>query len=316
MTVRSMSAARLNDALAKRLDAPDARSGLRRACAYLLTSAGQERPPIRLKALLKHLSVDFSYESATAGSEEASLVYRDGRVSLAISPDRFRKRPRRARFSIAHEIGHLLLLQALGHEGLELSEIDEEAYLEGERLCDFVASHLLMPRELLAAAVRERGIGRSAVRSLTDTFDVSREALFRSVAELIPDGAVGEWRNYQRHEREPRTWRVWNWYAPMDSGGTRPWLPNGCTLKHLTVGSLLPQLESDKSLPVSDVEVRLNGARSRHDAVLCLWSRPIWVQQQFSETEEEQGSADCLFTVLGRKDRVDLEMLGIARTRQ
>ncbi len=159
---RSEALDRIDRKLGERFGVHDARSALRRACALLLAEAGQARPPVRLKSVLRRMQVDIVYHEEQAGEEVASLTFGDGRVRLVIAKGQFLERPRRARFSIAHEIGHLIVLQALGAEGLDLGEGDAEAYAEMERLCDFAASHLLMPREQLAAAVRQRGIGRAA----------------------------------------------------------------------------------------------------------------------------------------------------------
>jgi len=302
--------AELSRNLARRLDAPDEFAALTRACAQLLSQTGQHRPPVSLKSIGRALGIEYEYEKAAAGNEEASLSFSDGRMRLHISRNRFRSNPRRARFSIAHEMAHVILIRALGPGAIDAGESDRASYEAVERLCDFAASHLLLPREQLAAALRERGIGRGGTWALTTLFEVSQEALFRSIADLVPDGSVLLWRRYRRNAREDLTWRVWGSYTPLHAISNRPWLPRGCTLKHLAIGHLLDHAEPDRAVLARDVELQLNGPVTRHDLVATRWSdsyRQISMDgvSEASRGRPQEFTSDCLVTVLGRKDRVD-----------
>lgn len=302
--------AELSRNLARRLDAPDEFAALTRACAQLLSQTGQNRPPVSLKSIGKALGIEYEYDKVAAGNEEASLSFSDGRMQLHISRNRFRSNPRRARFSIAHEMAHVILIRALGPDAIDASESDLASYQAVERLCDFAASHLLLPREQLAAALTERGIGRGGTSELTSLFEVSQEALFRSIADLVPDGSVLLWRRYRRNPREDLTWRVWGSYAPLHATSNRPWLPRGCTLKHLAIGHLLDYIQPDQAMLARDVELQLNGPPTRYDLVATRWSSAYRQTSMDGVPESPRGRAqestsDCLVTVLGRKDRID-----------
>lgn len=324
--------ARLRERLAQAFDAPDADNAMRRACSLLLSEAGQDRPPIRLRSILKTMQVDIDYHAGRVGDEIASLRFSGSGVTIAIARSSFDVARGRARFSIAHEIAHLAVLRALGAEGLELSDGDAQAYREMERLCDLAASHLLMPRERLSAAVRRRGIGKAAVRNLAELFDVSRTALFRGIGDLVPDGAISEWRHYRRRDGEAKAWRVWRWHAPhqpdpatSSSDGNqgklrRPWLPIGCTLKHLAIESQLPDLEFDLARSVEDVELTFKERSSRYDAVLCRWQadgrRQLGLTAEWDPSEPSArlpAYGESVIVVLGRRGRVDADLFAATR---
>jgi len=307
----------LSSEFAKRLDAPNELAAMSKACAQILAETGQLRPPVRLKTVLHALGIDHTYDAALAGKEEASLSFSDGKVRLHISRERFRSSPARARFSIAHEIGHLILIRTLGPGVINAGETDAAVYNGVEQLCDFAASHLLMPREQLVAALRERDIGRTGIASLARLFDVSREALFRSIADIVPDGAVILWRRFQRNAQEPMVWRVWGSYAPTVGGGARPWLPRGCTLKHLSIEPHIDKLTPDAASLVRGVELKLQSEPTSHDVVLCKWSLP-YRQTSMSSFAGSNPSgyastAETLVAVVGRPDRIDPRLFGIRK---
>jgi hypothetical protein len=307
-------AGELKEALRRRFNAPDERAALRRACASLLAETGQLKPPVKLKAVLNRMAVTYNYDTKALGKEEAALLFGDNGLELHISRARFQSSPARARFTIAHEIGHAILLRALGNDALELGEADPEAYQTVERLCDFAASHLLMPREQLGLALRERGLGRDAVRELMALFEVSKSALFKAIAELHPDGAVIEWRRYRRNPTEPLCWRVWSTYA--SAVGDPPWLPKGCTLKHLGIEPYLEKLKPDTPQLVRKLRLSLGRVNRLQDAVLCRWSATS--RRQHALLEKDEGSLaprtrisqDCVLVVLSRPDRLDGALFG------
>lgn len=323
---------RLRERLAQAFDAPDADDAMRRASARLLSEAEQDRPPIRLRSILKTMRVEIDYNAGRTGDEIASLRFSGSGVTLAIARSSFDVARGRARFSIAHEIAHLAVLRALGAEGLELSDADAQAYREMERLCDLAASHLLMPRERLSAAVRRRGIGKVAVRNLAELFDVSRTALFRGIGDLVPDGAVSEWRHHRRRDGEAKAWRVWRWHAPHQpepvpsspdgklDGSHRPWLPIGCTLKHLDIEPQLPTLEFDLAKSVEDVELTFKKRSFRYDAVLCRWQadriRQLGLIDEWHPNESSArltAYGESVIVVLGRRGRVDPDLFAATR---
>jgi len=238
---------RLDDLLTLRMGGTDAYEAMTRACEELLAQLGPVRPPIKLAPLARLMGAQLNYDDrAGFGREEAAIRFRDGQLVLWVSRARFEnvRTRKRARFSIAHELGHLLLFTMLGSEFLDHSESDAASYALTERLCDFAASQILMPRPLLRAAIQERAFTASGLRSLEDLFGVSSPALLKAVSDLLPEGAVIELRRFRRRPTESLSWRVWAVTTAASSVDLGSWLPTGCTLKHicgLTEPESLPQ---------------------------------------------------------------------------
>ena len=83
------------------------------------------------------------WETRTTGTEDGMVEVVDDRVLVSV---RRTRGPSRARFTLAHEIGHLVLAQP----DLKLVQMRRRSGLEdAERFCDAFAAALLMPRDWL-----------------------------------------------------------------------------------------------------------------------------------------------------------------------
>jgi hypothetical protein len=243
---------------------------MRLACDQLVAQFGMARPPIKLAPLARLMGAQLDYNDRTSlGQEEAAIRFSDGQLVLWVSRSRFEnvRTRKRARFSIAHELGHLLMFRMLGAEFLNHSEADATSYALTERLCDFAASQILMPRSLLHTAARERAFTASGLRSLEDLFGVSSQALLRAVADLVPEGAVAELRKFQRRSTEALEWRVWGVSTAAASVDLGSWLPSGCTLKHIRGFSAPESLEEGAAIILRDLTLVRGKAQNARDAV-------------------------------------------------
>jgi hypothetical protein len=260
----------LDDLLTARMGGGDAFEAMRHACEQLVSRLGAARLPIKLAPLARLMGAQLDYDNrAELGQAEAAIRFRDGQLVLWVSRSRFEnvRTRKRARFSIAHELGHLLMFQMLGPEFLDHGEADAASYALTERLCDFAASQILMPRSLLQTAARERAFTASGLRSLEDLFGVSSPALLRAVADLVPDGAVTELRRFQRRPTEALEWRVWAASTAAASVDLNSWLPSGCTLKHIRGLSAPESLEEDVAVVLRDLTLIRGRTRNTRDAI-------------------------------------------------
>lgn len=270
----SDSVKRLDRALIARLGGDNAFAAMRRACAALLAEAQIDRTPTKLSSLVRHLGVNICYDSdalLALGQAEAALKVMDNKITLCVSRENFEKAPARARFSIAHELGHLILYKVLGPSFLKHCEDGPDAYQRAERLCDFAASHLLIPRSRLAEALRSRGFTAQGVTDIERIFDVSSTALLRAIADLVPEGSVLEWRHFCRNPREAKTWRVLRTYAPSAASDHSSWMPNGCTLKHVQGIERPDSLPPGEPVAHRNVTLTLGASKTLRDAVVCHW---------------------------------------------
>lgn len=96
--------------------------------------------------------------------------------------------PARQNFTIAHEIVHTFFpeYRQIEHRS---ARVDEDNQLE-ERLCDEVASELLMPSGPFRALLSERGEELAALGELSAYFDASMEAVAMKLSMLGAGSAV------------------------------------------------------------------------------------------------------------------------------
>jgi Zn-dependent peptidase ImmA (M78 family) len=96
----------------------------------------------------------------------------------------------RQRFTCAHELGHILFIEAQGLEAAKRRRVvhsaahADEGDRQEERLCDFVAAELLMPAATFATDIEKSVRGASSVRLLASKYNVSMRAAARRVVEF------------------------------------------------------------------------------------------------------------------------------------
>ena len=311
----------LDRALMDRLGGANVFAAIRRACVGLLVETGMQNLPTKLSVLARHLGATIRYGSdVLQGNEEAALKLVNNRIVLCVSRamfENYRTRPR-ARFSIAHEIGHLILFKLLGSKTLEYSDANRRAYQRIELLCDVAASHLLMPRSELSGALRAHGFTPHGTNEIRGIFDVSAAALFKAVADLVPDGAVLEWRYFRRHLAEEQTWRVLRAYTASGPTCLASWMPLGCTLKHIEGLDSPSTLSLGKPEGRAKLTLSLGNSWATRDAVVCLWplngNAPqralLSLPRRQVSSIVQDASQGRLMMVVGKRGRLDYRQFG------
>ncbi len=304
----------INDALVRKSGGADAKSSIRRLCHAALKETGQRKPPFKISPLLRLAGVDWSYEDRRRGNKDAAIVLSDGGLRLAISTDSFPREgvSRRWRFTVAHEFAHVVLIRAVGARVVDLANSSKKAYQYVERLCDYGASQILVPRANLRKALRERNFSQKSILDLADLFDVSFTALMWGLADLLPQGGLLLLREYRRSAQESRELRVWSSYTRYSSGLEEPWLPKGCTMKHIRVGERplgFSHLEVRDGLPIKVVL----GKRARQlEAAMVDWKSRGRTASFLNERRLGyiQGGEDGLLLACAAPGKLDLELFG------
>lgn len=137
--------------------------------------SGVNCPPTDLDAICSKLGATVAESSEVVGS--GMLVKEKGKSTIhcasALSPQR-------RRFTIAHELGHIIVDSA-GPRGPQFGE-------ELERLCDMFATEILMPkREFLGLA--SKSIAIEEIFRLARLFETSLTSTAIRYAELLPVSA-------------------------------------------------------------------------------------------------------------------------------
>src|SRR5579862_1978399 len=153
----------------------------RRKAAELIQSAKIVQAPVPVEKLAERAGASVRYEPFEG--QMSGLLYRtDGGSIIGVNS----LHPAvRQRFTVAHEIGHLLLHEPQFHidehafvvfRNPESSKASDPAEVEANQF----AAALLMPEGLIAKSVRELGQNpdaEKAIRQLAELFEVSQHAM-------------------------------------------------------------------------------------------------------------------------------------------
>ena len=137
----------------------------------------------------------------------------------------------RRRFSIAHEIGHILLFDAVAEHADLVRELRRDSFHSYvEALCNQIAARILMPSVPFSSAItRLGGLGSAdLLTGLSDTFWVSAGAAARRLVELEPSRRLLIWDYVLDHPRGP-AWRT----AKEQDRSRGPYIPDGLSSRRL-----------------------------------------------------------------------------------
>ena len=128
------------------------------------------------------------------------LVRAGGRLAIVVEPSLFSSPTRRTRlrFTLAHELAHLVLDEVAASSPRGPVYIE---YSQRERLCNLLASNLLIPRDCLISCLQETQtdpevwregdwVHAQTLLDLRRRFQVSLPALSAAVREISPGTAV------------------------------------------------------------------------------------------------------------------------------
>lgn len=145
-------------------------------------------PPVDIRALLERyaeieeMSVPAACDAVVIGLNQPSVARPRVIINRA-------KPPRRRRFSMGHELGHILIP---GHVGIEVCFMQEAFYdtsSDDEREAHAFAAEVLMPTRWLARIVSDsRDPG--AVFAAAEVADVSAAAAMLAITRVLPPGHV------------------------------------------------------------------------------------------------------------------------------
>lgn len=137
--------------------------------------------PLTAERLVRGIGVSLSYAKLPEGKFGAFIEEQQRIVIDQDSP------PKRQRFTLAHEVMHHLIR----HDADILSDLHEE--FEGERLeaqlealCNLGAAEMLLPGEVVEAAIAKKGQNPRLIPELAELHQVSEEVVIIALAERGP----------------------------------------------------------------------------------------------------------------------------------
>lgn len=241
---------------------------IRGACISLLAGCGLSDPPIPLKPLCSKLGVSFGWSKGNRGNRlngqgSAALISDGATLKIAVDEEDFLTRWRRVRFSIAHELVHVLIMRILRSPDLIAAlDASKSAHKSLEDLCNLGAAEILMPSATTRLFLSRGILEPSGLRKLYDNFLVSRSLVIQRVADLLPNGSVIRWRRYARKPQEQRCMRVVSSY-PYASESRCRWLPSGCTTRHISPTIVEQVAERREPIAQESLTISLGRQRSK-----------------------------------------------------
>ena len=271
-------------AFAARYDASSVDEAMVRACLEVRRRARELEPPFGLASVLKVLGARKAERRMDClGKLEVDEV---GYVVVVQSQQHWR----RSRFTIAHEVGHILVLNAIANDTEMLRSLQEPAHWDRlERLCDFAASELLLPCEDVLTTIRNLKSAH-AIKYLYDRYMCSRATLMQRLSSLHP-GVVGiVWKNHARHSAEQQTWRV-SWCSSREY-----WWP-GMTAKRIypNVVSQVAQSGCPRTLTLSLIQGRKSIQCMAFAEPLSRTERPLFAKFRVPDEFEDEAQIAMLF---------------------
>jgi Zn-dependent peptidase ImmA (M78 family) len=239
-------------------------------CLEVISELGILKPPIPLKPIMKFLGINFNMSRTSKEAHfwrglthaTANLKYNHTEKKFEIILHNNQNRNwRRERFTLAHEIIHVLIIRALNNSKLiESLNSTKEAHIELENLCDFGASELLMPSFLVRKAIGNDNLSPEKLLYLYDEFLVSQTALICKIASLEAKTSIIKWR-ISKDKDETLCFSVDFCYPRYMSNFDSPWLPIHTTTKHLNPDIVNEVFISQKPKYDKEVTIKL-GKRS------------------------------------------------------
>src|SRR2546428_2618928 len=122
------------------------------AVARCRALASNQELPVNPFRIARELGAEVVEHPLEAG--EAMLVRAGGRLAIVVEPSLFSSPTRRTRlrFTLAHELAHLVLDEVAASSPRGPVYIE---YSQRERLCNLLASNLLIPRDCLISCLQE-----------------------------------------------------------------------------------------------------------------------------------------------------------------
>lgn len=230
-----------------------ARGAAEQLAASVLTAYNiAPEPPVDVSLLARHLGVEAVHRRRMV--EDGRLEQAAGRSVIFV---REGVSPARQRFTIAHELAHLLLADS------EAEFIARRA-LEGdwreERFCDQFAAALLMPRPWIRARFRGEPESFASLKTAADAAETSLSAALMRLREVLG------WRSsLLRWKRERDRWR-------LASCVGAPWSLRNRITSASGTAQLLESIPAGETTTVF-LPIGINGAPTEIRAELRVWRR-------------------------------------------
>lgn len=235
---------------AARYECEDPAEAIRAAARQLLGSLSEPAPPVGLRPILRAMRADVVRRNLRS---RGLLDLSDGRFVVSVHTE---AQWRRERWIVAHEIGHMLILDALADRSDLVRQLDEPATLAiVERLCNAAANEILLPREDFLIHLRRFGFTPDGLQVLYERYGVGWPPIFIRMTELLGVSNVSVWQRMVRPGDRAGLRRVIGTFGDWRDG---LWLPKGLSSASLST-DLVGRAYAERSASEPMLCARLTG---------------------------------------------------------
>ena len=171
----------------------------------LINDRGHDKPPFLPEEFIRFQGIERIEKADLANTSAVLLRFQDGYVIKVNQKHSLV----RQNFSCAHEIGHTLLSELrleLNTEDIEYRTFDPQApgrvvAKARHRLCDIVATELLMPEMVFRKYLSGFGVSINSIELLANIFRVSIRAAAWRIAEVSTEPCIAlRWQPWPRNK--------------------------------------------------------------------------------------------------------------------
>lgn len=206
-----------------------------RQAALILQAARQSSVPVDLRSVLVVARKRTRLRIAVRrGSTTTPLLVREER-RLVIEWPGANVSSQRLRFTVFHELAHVLVAHALGCTVEDLATLGRGSMGQLETLCNRLASALILPAPVVDKAFTDGKYSDSAARTLASAAECSLEAVLRRYVERNRNTALLLFRLV------PQTKTRWTYVGGHSAAGEYPVLGWGKLLADLDLPDARPE---------------------------------------------------------------------------
>src|SRR6266852_7396967 len=149
----------------------------RKALEELLPGSSNAVIPVDVQMFARYIGIEQLIEAEMPDCDGALSVTLGGSYVATVKKG---QSPARRRFTLAHEMGHLVVYRSIGRRAPDGDQLCGRAESADERdeesLCDTLAAELLMPRMQFLGTMYSIGVNASTISGIAHRYGVSLHA--------------------------------------------------------------------------------------------------------------------------------------------
>ena len=216
----------IENVIKNKFNSPSLSGAITIICSKLLNESKNKGFPISLNNLTKFLNIKTVLNNSI--DNDALLFIKNNHYTIEF---RDSLNWRRQRFTIAHEIFHVVLFDLFSNV-IDFNRVDLKKI---EYICNLGASEILVPKWSIEKEIENNQISMNLINNLVEKYKVSYSVIFRKLNYLFPEISIYIWKKYARKPEDLLEYRVFQAFQTYTKKLKYPYLPKGCTTKHLSI---------------------------------------------------------------------------------